>query len=111
MICLVEEEKSDDLKSMRKIHRVTGHTNEINLRHAYEGKMDEKVRKNIKKAVDSCKTHKKYKISQWSPNVVLTKATDFNEIIMLDLKQMKGKNILDMISWVPIQLITFIGTI
>ena len=63
----------------------------MNLGDAYEqeGKMDEEVKKNILKPVGSCKTCKKYKRSQGSPKVVLTKAKDFNQIITLDWKQMK----------------------
>ena len=56
--------------------------------------MNDTVRKSIKKVIESCDVCKKYKRSQGKPKVTLTKVTDFNQIVTMDLKQFDGVNVL-----------------
>ena len=81
----------EDEKKIRKIHESTNHKSENNMLHAYRnaGKLTDTVRKSIKKVIETCDVCKKYKKSQGKPKVSLTKVTDFNQIVTMDLKQFK----------------------
>ena len=52
------------------------------------------MRKSIKKVIETCCVCQKYKKSQGKPKVSLTKVTDFNQIVTIDLKQFDGVNVL-----------------
>ena len=86
----------EDEKKIRKIHETTNHKSENNMLHAYQnaGKLTDTVRKAIKKVIETCGVCQKYKKSQGKPKVSLTKVTDFNQIVTIDLKQFDGVNVL-----------------
>ena len=50
LICYAKNEKIKGTSSIIKIHKATGHKNELNLRHAFEqaGKLNEEVKNYIK---------------------------------------------------------------
>ena len=86
----------EDEKKIMKIHESTNHKSENNMLHAYRnaGKLNDGVRKSVKKVIESCNVCKKYKRSQGKPKVTLTKVTDFNQFVTMDLKQFDGVNVL-----------------
>ena len=86
----------ETVESIRKVHENTYHKGIGNLLHAYRnaGKLTPEVRKVITNVVENCNVCKKYKRSQRKPKVALTKVTDFNQIVTLDLKQFGDTNVL-----------------
>ena len=91
--------KEDDLESfekVKKIHDVTNHKSENSMLHAYKnaGKLTQTVHKSIKEVIEKCNVCQKYKKSQGTPKVALTKVTDFNQIVTLDLKQFEATNVM-----------------
>ena len=61
------------------------------------GWLDAQIRKMIKEAVESCNICQKNGRSRSKPSVVIPRATDFNSIVTLDLKEMGNKYILWMV--------------
>ena len=61
------------------------------------GKLSEGVRKKINEVVDKCEICKKNRKSNPRPAVAIPKATEFNSIVSMDLKEMGGKFILWMV--------------
>merc|ERR1712177_172223 len=61
------------------------------------GRMDTQVSKMIKEAVENCSVCQKAGRSRSKPSVAIPRATDFNSIVTLDLKEMGKKNILWMV--------------
>ena len=83
-------------KGIRKVHEVHGHKSVDNLMHAYKTAdlLTPSLKKTVKRVVDDCKTCQKYKKSVPRPQSTLPKASNFNQIVTLDLKEMDGKYIL-----------------
>ena len=83
-------------KGIRKVHEVHGHKSVDNLIHAYKTAdlLTPSLKKTVKRVVDDCKTCQKYKKSVPWPQSTLPKASNFNQIVTLDLKEMDGKYIL-----------------
>ena len=76
-------------KSVKKIHEILNYKSAENLLHAYKNAniLDDKIKKNVMRVVDSCKLCHKNEILLGSPNISLQKATDFNQIVTMDLLQ------------------------
>ena len=67
--------------------------------HAYEnaGKLDTETRKLIDEVVEKCEICKTNSRSKSKPTVAISKATDFNSIVSIDLKSIGDKYILWMV--------------
>ena len=82
-------------KSIEKWHRVLNHKGvknmELALRNA--GRLDPQLSKLINKVVEECSVCQKNSRSQSKPSVAIPRATDFNSIVTLDLKEMDKKYI------------------
>ena len=78
-----------NFKKIKRIHDVTNHKSEAQLLFAFRkaNKLNEMVRKLIKRVVDNCKVCQKFKRSQGRPKVSLPKVTDFNQIGTLELNK------------------------
>ncbi len=95
-------EKEEDVKSykkIKKVHETTNHKSEENMLYAYRNanRLDDEVRKKIKRVCEQCRVCKKFKKSLGRPKVSLPKVMDFNEIVSLDCKQFGSKNVLWMV--------------
>jgi hypothetical protein len=86
-------------EKVKKIHNVTNHNGVQNLLHAFSnaGILTDEVHQNIEDVVVTCKVCQKYGKSLGTPKVYLTKATDFNQIVSMDLKQFGKQEVLWMI--------------
>ena len=83
-------------KGVKKVHEVHGHKSVSNMLHAYKlaNLLTPDIRKIVSRVIDDCKICQKFKESVPWPKLTLQKATDFNQIVTLDLKEMHGKYIL-----------------
>ena len=93
---MVENENEvDSEEAIRKINKILNHKSKEQLNYAYRnaGKMTPQVRKWIDKVVRTCKVCKRNKKSNSKPSVVITRATDFNSIVAVDLKIVGNENI------------------
>ena len=83
-------------RDIEKIHRVLNHKGVKNLECAFRniGKLDPKISKMIRETVEECEICKKNSRSRSKPAVAIPRATDFNSIVTLDLKEMSKKYIL-----------------
>ena len=81
---------------MKKVYQVHGHKSESNLIHAHkiENIVTPELKNTIKRVVSDCKICQKFKKSVPRPKTSFPKATDFNQIVTLDLKEIAGKYIL-----------------
>lgn len=93
---LAENDEVSDYKSIKKVHQVLGHAGELPILHFYKnaGRMNNQTRKNIKKVLNDCQVCNKRKKSLGTPKVAVPHATEFNQIITADLKDMSSKFIL-----------------
>jgi hypothetical protein len=95
--------KKDDeigtFEKIKKIHNVTNHNGVRNLLHAFRnaGLLNDDVRQNIEDVVSTCKVCQKYGKSLGTLKVSLTKSMDFNQIVLMDLKQFGKQEVLWMI--------------
>ena len=99
-VCFVKKE--DDVttrKAVSKIHRILNHKRIEQMEYAYRnaGKLDTETRKMIREVVESCEICKKNTRSKSKPSVAISRATDFNSIIAIDLKEVGKESILWMI--------------
>ena len=80
-------------KDIEKLHRVLNHKGVRNMEFAFRnaGRLDAEVSKMIKETVENCNICQKNGRSRSKPSVAIPRATDFNSIVTLDLKEM-GKN-------------------
>ena len=80
-------------KDIEKLHRVLNHKGVRNMELAFRnaGRLDAQVSKMIKEAVGCFNVCQKNGRSRSKPSVAIPRATDFNSIVTLDLKEM-GKN-------------------
>jgi hypothetical protein len=94
--------KEDDVGSyekVKKIHEATNHSSVRNLLHAFRnaGMLTDDVRQRIEDVVTTCKICQKYGKSESMPKVSLTKVSDFNQVVSMDLKQFGKQEVLWMI--------------
>ena len=90
------EEDMNTFKAIRQVHEVTNHKSaEQLLKHYRRAELiGPNTVKLIKQVVRDCKICQKFGRSMVKPKVVLPKATSFNEIVTLDLKQFGSKYVL-----------------
>ena len=83
-------------KKVRRVHRLTNHKQEGSLLHIYKesGKDLPLIRQTIKQVISNCDTCQRTKKSLGTPKFSFPKATNFNEILSIDLKEIEGKYIL-----------------
>jgi len=91
-----EEEDLNTFKAIRKVHEVAYHKSAEQLVKQYRnaGLIRPETAKLIKQVVKDCKICQKFGRSMVKPKVTLPKATSFNEIVTLDLKQFGDKYVL-----------------
>ena len=84
-----EGERLDTFKAIRKVHEVTNHKSAEQLIISYRnaGIIWPDTVKTIRQVVKDCKICQKFGRSMVRPKVALPRATSFNEIVTLDLKQ------------------------
>ena len=94
-ILFIEDEKNDlcSLKAMRKVHEVNHHKKKEQLMAAYQnaGWTSTEQANIINHVVNDCKICLNFKRSVERLRVSLQKATSFNEIVTLDLKEFLSK--------------------
>ena len=96
------EDKEGDLCSfnaVRKVYEVNRHKGKKKLLSAYRkaGWMSPELSSIIDRVMNNCKILKKFQKSVARPRVTLPKATSFNEVVTLDLKEFGNKFVLWMI--------------
>ena len=86
-------------KDIEKLHRVLNHKGVRNMEFAFRnaGRLDASISKMIKEAVEGCNICQKNGRSRSKPLVAIPRATNFNSIVTLDLKEMGKKYILWMV--------------
>ena len=91
-----EGEKLDTFKAIKKVHEVTNHKSAGQLIISYRnaGLIGPETIKTIRQVVKDCKICQKFGRSMVKPKVALPRATSFNEIVTLDLKQFGNKYVL-----------------
>ena len=89
----------DNKKDIERLHRVLNHKGVRNIEFAFRnaGRLDAQVSKMIKEAVENCNICQKNGRSRSKPLVTIPRATDFNSIVTLDLKEMGKSYILWMV--------------
>ena len=93
------EDKKGELcsfKAVKKVHEVNRHKGRDQLVQAYRtaGWMSPELTTLIERVVNDCKVCQKFKTSIARPFVTLPKATSFNEVVTLDLKEYGPKYVL-----------------
>ena len=93
-----EDEVNSD-KAIQKIHKILNHKSKEQMHYAYRnaGKLNEETRKNIDEVVDKCEICKKNGCSKSIPTIAISKATDFNSSVSIDLRIIGDKYILWMV--------------
>ena len=99
---LFMEDKEGDLcffRAVRKVHEVNRHKGKEQLIIAYRkgGGMSPELVNIIDRVVNDCKVCQKFQKSVARPRVTLLKASSFNEVVTLDLKEFGNKYVLSMI--------------
>ena len=91
-----DEEKLDTFKAIRKVHEVANHKSaeQLIIQYRRAGLIGPETVKTIRQVVKDCKICQKFGRSMVKPKVALPKATSFNEIVTLDLKQFGNKYVL-----------------
>ena len=86
-------------KDIEKFHRVLNHKGIKNMEFAYRnaGKLDSQTRKFIRETVENCEICQQNMRSRSKPSIAIPRATDFNAIVTLDLKEVGKKYILWMV--------------
>ena len=97
--CVLYVKKEEDVNrytAVRKIHKILNHKKEDQMLFAYRnaGKLTPEVRKIIKNVIEDCEICSKNERSKSKPAVAISRATDFNSIVALDLKEMENEHIL-----------------
>ena len=96
---LFMEDKENSLCSFRavkKVHEVNRHKGKEQLLQAYRnsGWMSPEMANIIERVVNDCKVCQKFQRSVARPHVTLPKASSFNEVVTLDLKEFGNKYVL-----------------
>lgn len=93
--------RDEKKKTIEKVHKITAHKLEDSLRRFFHemNAMDQETKELITEVVKECPTCRKYAKTRDFPKVGLRKASDINEVVSLDLKEMRnrGKYILFMV--------------
>ena len=93
--------KDEKYEKSKIIHRITAHKTEEPMCRLFKnaGKLDTETKEAIIKVVTNCKVCNKYHKTRDMPKVGMPKANDTNEVVSLDLKEMRddGKHILYMV--------------
>ena len=86
-------------KAVRKVHEVNMHKRKDQLVAAYRnaGWMSPGMVDTINRVVNDCKVCQKFEKSVVRPRVTLPRATSFNEVVTLDLKEFGLKYVLWMV--------------
>ena len=84
------------LQGVRKVHEINHHKKKEQLISAYRntGWTSPEMVNTINRVVNDCKVCQKFEKSVARPRVTLPKATSFNEVVTLDLKEFGPKYIL-----------------
>ena len=95
-------EKEVDVSSdgaVKKIHKILNHKSKEQMYYAYRnaGKLTEETKKMIDAVVDKCEISKMNVCSKSKPSVAISRGTDFNSLVAVDLKVVGDKYILWMI--------------
>ena len=100
-ILFIKDKEGDlcSFKAVRKVHEVNRHKGKEQLLSAYRnaGWMSPGLPNIIDLVVNECKVCQKFQKSVARPRVTLPKASSFNEVVTLDLKEFGSKYILWMI--------------
>ena len=99
-ICFVKKENDvTTLKAITKIHKILNHKKIEQMEYAYRnaGKLNTDIRRMIRDVVENCEICKQNARSKSKPVVAISRATDFNSVIAIDLKQVGKEHILWMI--------------
>ena len=93
---MLKKKGLNTFKAIRKVHEVANHKSVEQLVKQYRnaGLIGPEIIKLIKQVVKDCKICQKFGRSMVKPKVALPKATSFNEIVTLDLKQFGDKYVL-----------------
>ena len=94
-----EEDSVSNENAIRKVHKILNHKSKGQMYYANRiaGKLTLKVRKLIYRVVEICEVYKKNARSKSKPSVAISRATDFNSVVTVDLKVMEDKYILWMV--------------
>ena len=97
-ILFMEDKKGElcSFKAVKKVHEINRHKGKEQLLQAYRnaGWMSPEMSNTIERVVNDCKVCQKFQRSIARPHVTLPKASSFNEIVTLDLKEFGNKYIL-----------------
>ena len=100
-VLFMEDKKGElcSFKAVKKVHEVNRHKGKDQLIQAYRnaGWISPEMTNIIERVVNDCKVCQKFKKSIARPRVTLPKATSFNEVVTLDLKEFGTKYVLWMI--------------
>lgn len=88
-----------NLKAAKKIHKILNHNSKEQMYYAYRNseKLDELTKKLIDDVVEKYEICKKNTHSKSRPSVVISRATDFNSVVAVDLKVVGDKYVLWMV--------------
>merc|ERR1712240_548933 len=91
-----EGKRLDTFKAIRKVHEVTNHklAEQLIISYRNAGIIGPDTVKTINQVVKDCKICQKFGRSIVRPKVASPRATSFNEIVTLDLKQFGAKYVL-----------------
>ncbi len=94
-----DEEKLDTFKAIRKVHEVANHKSaeKLIIQYRNAGLIGPGTVKTIRQVVKDCKICQTFGRSMVKPKVALPKASSFNEVVTLDLKEFGSKYVLWMI--------------
>ena len=86
------QDKNYQRKEIKKIHKIMGHPSADKLIEVYRnrGTLNKKLTEIIRQCYDNCKICKKHSKNQPRPKVGLPKASEANEVISLDLKNVSS---------------------
>merc|ERR1711895_47620 len=94
-ILFMEDKKGElcSFKSVKKVHEVNRHNGKEQLLQAYRnvGWMSPEMVNTIERVVNDCKVCQKFQKSVARPRLPLPKASSFNEVVTLDLKEFGNK--------------------
>ena len=97
-VYIVKEEDNavSNKNAVRKVNNILNHKSKEHMYYAYRnaGKLSTKVRKLIDRVVENSEVCKKNSRSKSKPFVAISRATNFNSIVAVDLKMMEDKYIL-----------------
>ena len=86
------DQKMETIKSVKKVHRALGHPLEEKMRllYAKRGHVDKHVGNAIYEVIEKCNTCTKFKKKIPLPKTGLPKATNFNQVVSIDLKNVSS---------------------